>query len=99
MRYSSVALFGSAFLYSGYQGYTIYDNYQKYQVATDQATQLHQDIITSRNILFVSGSFAVLSGVSYFIFQNKYKKSKSRIQSLSFIPTDQGIYFSMKINF
>ncbi|OQC44462.1 MAG: PEGA domain protein [Bacteroidetes bacterium ADurb.Bin028] len=99
MRYSSVALFGSAFLYSGYQGYTIYDNYQKYQVATDQATQLHQDIITSRNILFVSGSVAVLSGVSYFIFQNKYKKSKSRIQSLSFIPTDQGIYFSMKINF
>lgn len=98
MRYSSVALFGTAIVYSGYKGYTIYNNYQKYKVATDQATQLHKDIIKSRNILFASSSVAVLSGISYFIFNNKYKLSKTRIKHLSFIPIDQGICFSMHIN-
>lgn len=98
MRYSSVALFGTAIVYSGYKGYRIYDNYQKYKVATDQATQLHKDIIKSRNILFASSSVAVLSGISYFIFNNKYKLSKTRIKHLSFIPIDQGICFSIHIN-
>ena len=75
MRYSSVALFGSAFLYSGYQGYTIYDNYQniKLQQISNTTTS---DIITSRNILFVSGQLLYYRGYLILFFRINTRSKK-----------------------
>ena len=99
IRYSSLTVMTASIGLCLYESYNIYDKYNQYQTATINATEIHNNLIKSRNIFMLSAGTALISSIPILIFRNNYKSTKQKLRTYALVPLEDGIIFTMQINF